>query len=106
MRNIYMLENSIVDRKHKIYTVNYTLNVEDMIEFFEDGKDVRVDLYQDETLDVLPINALGDEEKIYSLYYTAYDYFECGNFKAYMDFLDTCENVINIDGFEIHINYK
>lgn len=106
MRNLYMVENSIVDGKHKIYTANYTINVEDMIEFFEDGKDVRVDLYQDETLDILPISASGYDEKIYSLYYTAYDYFECGNFKAYMDFLDTCENIINVDGFEIKIFYK
>lgn len=35
MRNVYMLENSIVDGKHKIYTVNYYINVEDMIEFLK-----------------------------------------------------------------------
>ena len=89
-----------------MYKIDYVINVEDLIVFFEDGKDTRVDLYQDGTNDILPIDSKGFDEKIYSLYYTAYDYFECGDYKSYMDFLASCENVINIDGFELVISYK
>ena len=89
-----------------MYKIDYVINVEDLIVFFEDGKDARVDLYQDGTNDILPIDSKGFDEKIYSLYYTAYDYFECGDYKSYMDFLASCENVINIYGFELVISYK
>lgn len=89
-----------------MYKIDYVINVEDLIVFFEDGKDARVDLYQDGTNDILPIDSKGFDEKIYSLYYTAYDYFECGDYKSYIDFLASCENVINIDGFELVISYK
>lgn len=89
-----------------MYKIDYVINVEDLIVFFEDGKDARVDLYQDGTNDILPIDSKGFDEKIYSLYYTAYDYFECGDYKSYMDFLASCENVINIDGFKFVIFYK
>lgn len=89
-----------------MYKLNYVIDVEELITLFEDGKDAKVELYQDGTCEVFPINAYGYDERIYTLYYTAYDYFECGDYKAYMDFLATCENVINIDGFDLVISYK
>lgn len=89
-----------------MYKINYTIDVENIIPFFENGADAKVDLYQNGSFDIFPINAHGYDDKIYTLYYTAYDYFECGDYKSYMDFLASCENIINIDGFELLISYK
>lgn len=89
-----------------MYKINYTIDVEDIIPFFENGTDAKVDLYQDGSFDIFPINACDYDDKIYTLYYTAYDYFECGDYKSYMDFLASCENIINIDGFDLLISYK
>lgn len=91
---------------YKIYELHYSIDVEDMIRLFEDGKGAKVELYQDETCDIFPLDAHGYEDCIYALFYSASDYFECGDYKSYMDFLATCENVINIDGFELLISYK
>lgn len=41
------------------------------------------------------------------MYFTAYDYFKCGNYKKYVNFLIAMKSDRHLfSGFDIHIDYK
>lgn len=87
--------------------LNYEIDISKMLPFFKDGKDCKIELYQDKQYEVFPLLAFGNEERIYTMYFTAYDYFKCGNYKKYVNFLIAMKNDRHLfSGFDIHIDYK
>lgn len=63
------------------------INLEDVLEFVEDGKDCKVEIDQDGRAYVIPQDAAGYDDSILIQYFDSEDYQECENEEEYISWL-------------------